>query len=299
MDINQLNQEFAIPGQIAFEVGKGGFTVAQIQNNLGSATISLYGAHVQSYIPASQKELLWLSPDSAFEAGKPIRGGIPVCFPWFGPHPDDSTKPLHGFARINEWHVNKTETLADGSNLIVLTLKSNHQTRVIWPYEFTAQISLVVGKVLELTLTYRNKGSEAFVCSDALHTYFNISDISKIGILGLGGHYYYWGAGKEADNRQAEDLLTISKEENRRYINHSGDCSLKDEGWKRNIGVAKHGSRVTVVWNPWIEASKTMGDLPNDGYQTFVCIEAANAYDDSIMLQPGESHSISTIVGVE
>jgi glucose-6-phosphate 1-epimerase len=299
MNIKQLNQEFAIKGHVEFISGQGGFAVAKIHNKLGSAIISLYGAHVQSFIPASQKELLWMSPESLFEKGKPIRGGIPVCFPWFGPHATDSSKPLHGFARINDWKVNKTDVLADGSTLLLLTFVSNRHTLQIWPYKFEAQINLIVGKTLELTLTYKNTGSEAFVCSDALHSYLNISDITKIGIVGLDGHYYYWGSGKEADNRQAEEKLVISREENRRYINHSGDCLLSDDGWKRNIRVAKHGSRVTVVWNPWIEASKTMGDLPDDGYQTFVCIEAANTYDDSIMLHPGEDHSITAIMGVE
>ena len=240
-----------------------------------------------------------MSPDSVFEKGKPIRGGIPVCFPWFGPHAADSSKPLHGFARINDWKVHKTDVLADGSTLLILTFESNRHTLQIWPNKFEAQINLIVGKTLELTLTYKNTGTEAFVCSDALHSYFNISDITKIGIVGLGGHYYYWGPGKDADNRQVEERLVISQEENRRYINHSGDCLLTDDGWKRNIRVAKHGSRVTVVWNPWIEASKTMADLPDNGYQTFVCIEAANTYDDSIMLHPGEGHSITAIIGVE
>ena len=299
MDINQLNQKFAIPGHLVFTTGQGGLTVAQIQNKLAAATISLYGAHVQSYIPTSQIELLWMSPASAFEKGKPIRGGIPVCFPWFGPHPSDSTKPLHGFARINDWQVSKTEALKDGSTLIVLALESNEQTLQIWPHEFSAEIRLLVGTVLDLTLTYKNTGTEDFVCSNALHSYLNISDINRIGISGLGGHYYYWGPGKEADNRQSEDVLLISQEENRRYIDHSGDCLLSDETWQRKVRVAKQGSKVTVVWNPWIEASKTMGDLPDEGFQTFVCIEAANFYDDSIVLHPGESHSISTMIGLK
>ena len=299
MNIKRLNQEFAIKGHVEFITGQGGFAVAKIKNKLGSAAISLYGAHVLSFIPTSQKDLLWMSPDSIFEKGKPIRGGIPVCFPWFGPHATDGSKPLHGFARINEWKVNKTESLEDGSTRIILTFESNSNTLKIWPFAFAARINLIVGKVLELNLTYSNTGTEAFVCSDALHSYFNISDITKISIVGLGGHYYYWGPGKEADNKQVEERLEITREENRRYINHSGDCLLSDDGWKRNIRVAKHGSRVTVVWNPWVEASKTMADLPDNGYETFVCIEAANTYDDSVRLNPGEDHSITTIIGLE
>ena len=182
MNVKRLNQEFSIKGHVEFQSGLGGFAVAKIHNKLGSAVISMYGAHVQSFIPASQKELLWMSPDSVFEKGKPIRGGIPVCFPWFGPHAADSSKPLHGFARINDWKVHKTDVLADGSTLLILTFESNRHTLQIWPNKFEAQINLIVGKTLELTLTYKNTGTEAFVCSDALHSYFNISDITKIGI---------------------------------------------------------------------------------------------------------------------
>lgn len=299
MELKQLNDTFGIAGHIEFISGQGGFILAKIANGKASALVSLYGAHIQSFVPKDQKELLWMSPQSAFEAGKAIRGGIPVCFPWFGPHATDNQKPMHGFARLSNWEVTKTSVLVNGETALVLALKDNVATQAIWPCEFSAEIKIIVGATLDVTLTYFNTGKESFICSDALHSYFNISNTANIGISGLRGHRYYAGFAKDANNTQEEEILLITKEENRRYINHTADCIISDKVWNRKIRVGKRGSKVTVVWNPWEAMTKTMSDIPNDGYTSFVCIEAANYYDDCVNLKPGESHSIATVIGAE
>lgn len=299
MDIKELNQKFAIDGQIEFEKGNGGLTVAKITNKFATAVVSLYGAHVQSFQPAGQKDLLWMSPQSAFEVGKPIRGGIPVCFPWFGPHPTDGQKPAHGFARLLVWNVAKTSILSGGEIELQLALVSNAQTLAIWPFSFSATMTVVVGAKLEVTLSYTNTGSETFVCSDALHTYFQVSDSSKIGISGLSGYNYYAGFSKEPDSKQSEAVLAIQQEENRRYINHTADSVIEDAGLNRKIRVAKRGSKITVVWNPWAETTKTIGDIPDAGYKEFICVEAVNTYNDVATLKPKESFSVSTIISAE
>jgi glucose-6-phosphate 1-epimerase len=299
MDIQQLNTKFGIYGHISFESGNGNLTVAKISNAHATAVVSLYGAHVQSYIPNDQKEVLWMSPKSAFEQGKAIRGGIPVCFPWFGPHGTDTQKPMHGFARLSIWEVLKTSELVNGDTLLVLGLQANAYTKSLFPFEFTAQVEIVVGKKLDVTLIYKNTGNEPLVCSDALHSYLNISNVANIGISGLKSHSYYAGFAKTPDHKQEEEILPIAQEENRRYINHTADCVIADKGYNRKIRVAKRGSKVTVVWNPWEATAKTMADIPDDGYLSFVCVEAANYYDNSITLAPSEGYSIATTISVE
>jgi D-hexose-6-phosphate mutarotase len=299
MDIKQLNEKYAIAGHIQFEEGKGGLSVAKISNKYADSVVSLYGAHVQSFQPKGQKNVLWLSPQSDFEVGKPIRGGIPVCFPWFGPHPSDGQKPAHGFARLLIWDVVKTSILASGGTELILGLKNSANTQTLWPYSFSAQMRILVDNKLDVTLSYTNTGNETFTCSDALHTYFQVSDSGKIDIAGLAGHNYYAGFAKEADKKQSEIVLTVKQEENRRYINHIADSVIVDDAWGRKIRVAKRGSKITVVWNPWEANTKTIGDIPDDGYKSFVCVESVNAYDDAAVLKPGESHSVSTIVTIE
>jgi glucose-6-phosphate 1-epimerase len=298
MDIAQLNEKHALSGHISFSKGKGNLPVALIENQFAKSEISLYGAQVLTFQPHGQKPVLWMSETSEFEAGKPIRGGIPVCFPWFGPHVEDSQKPTHGFARLLTWTVKETAALANGGTELRLNLESTSATEAIWPFKFQAEMIIAVGQALEVSLQYTNTGNETFVCSDALHSYFNISNISKIDINRLEGTSYYAGFDKDKLFKQTEALLLIQNEENRRYIDHISDCIIDDFGYDRKIRVAKKGSKVTVVWNPW-ESAKNFSDMVDDGYKTMICVEAVNAYNDMVSLAPGKTFSVSTKISVE
>jgi glucose-6-phosphate 1-epimerase len=299
MNYNEINAKYSLPGQLEFVKGKGDLPLVRINNPYAKAEISLYGAQVLSFIPTGQKDILWMSPQCVYELGKPMRGGIPVCFPWFGAHSSDSSKPMHGFARLLTWTVIETLALKNQATRLTLGLTSNEETTAIWPFVFSAKMIFEIGERLEVSLCCTNTGNEVFSINDALHTYFSIGDIAQIGIFGLKDCEYYAGFSMDATIRQTEDILNIMKEENRRYINHIGDCTLKDAKWKRNIHIAKKGSKVTVVWNPGAETVKSMSDIPVNGYRDFVCIEAVNAYADTIKLNPGESHCVSTILRVE
>ena len=298
MTINELNQKYAIAGQLDFRHGQGNLPTAFIKNKFATAEISIYGAHVLKYQPITQKDVLWMSSDSCFEEGKPIRGGIPVCFPWFGPHVNDSSKPQHGFARLLTWSVISAKGLSNGATELLLELDSNSYTRQLWLCEFRAQVKIEVGPSLEVTLSYHNTGNQSFVCSDALHTYFNISHVDNIKISGLQGTTYYKGFEKEASGKQTERYLQIQQEENRRYTGHASECIIEDSGFNRKVHVSKKGSNVTVVWNPW-ESARNITDMPDDGYKTMVCVEAVNAYDDVVTVESGQSFSISTKIWVE
>ena len=299
MDIASLNKKFRIAGKIEFTIGQGGLPVAIITNVFAKASVAIYGAHVLSYRPKGQEEVLWMSSLSTFEEGNPIRGGIPVCFPWFGPHGSDSKKPQHGFARLHMWKVAETANLPGGETQLRMTLRQNPKIKALWQYSFLAEMIITVGASLNVAFRCTNTGMEQFSYTGALHSYFSVSDISNVKIKGLGGSRYYDGMKATVPSIQKEDSFEIQKEENRRYIDTTKDCIIEDSGLLRKIRVGKTGSRVTVVWNPGAEMAKKIADMPDDGYKTMVCVEAANAYDDIAVVQPKESCTLSTSIAVE
>ena len=297
MKTEELNHRFGIEKHIRFIEGKGDLPTAVIDNSFASATISLYGAHVQSYRPHGEQDFLWLSPQSAFEVGKPIRGGIPVCFPWFGPHPTNSQWPVHGFARLQIWTVRSTSITSEGVTELILELQDTTETRAIWPYSFKTELVITVGKHLEVSLIIQNTGKESFTTTNSLHTYFHVKNLETASISGLAKLPYYDPAHEDTTFEQQEEALTISKEENRRYFTHEGECILRDPELKRTIRIQKAGSKVTVIWNPHKETVKNIGDIPNEGYLSFVCIEQTNYYEDATTLVAGAKHRLRVVLG--
>ena len=298
MNTKELNERFTIKDEVEFSDGNGGLPIVTINNKFATSVISLYGGQVLSYQPVGGLDVLWMSDKSVFEEGKPIRGGIPLCFPWFGPHASDTSLPQHGFARLVEWNVSEVLILANGATKLILSLHYSAATKKYWPYEFSAMLTVTVGPKLEVKLTVINIGEETFTYSDALHSYFNISDINEINIDGLRSASYYEGASTEL-NRQEEPLLQIAKEENRRYVGSVTDCIIYDKQYRRKIRIAKTDSKVTVVWNPGAENAKNIADIGEDGHKHFVCIEAVNAYDDVVTLASGQEFTLSTIIGAQ
>ncbi len=298
IDIELLEDKFSIEGELGFYEGEGDLVYISVFNKWADAEICLYGAHVTNYTPNGSFDLLWMSPLSDFETGKPIRGGIPVCFPWFGPHAEDNEKPAHGFARLVYWELIETSSSITGETTIKLQLESSEATKKYWPYEFKAEMCFIVGKELEVKLTVENTGNDKFDYTAALHSYFGLSGIENIFISGLQGKKYYQGFGNDIFV-QEEELLKITKEENRRYIDTNDEYIVLDPEFMRAIHVSKAGSNVTVVWNPWDETSKKMSDLPEDGYQTFVCVEAVNSYNDKVTLNPKGIHTTATKIWAE
>jgi glucose-6-phosphate 1-epimerase len=295
--IEQLNSNFGIAGKVNFFSGKGGLPSVEINTKDAKAQISLYGAQLLSFIPQGQQDLIWMSDRSLFEEGKAIRGGIPLCFPWFGPHATDKTKPQHGFARLQYWQVQGIRENTEEEIVVDLCLQQSENSLALWPYHFKAIAQFTIGRNLEVKLTVTNTGADSFEYSDALHTYFNISSIDIIGIEGLQDATYYDGFGMTLKT-QHPAVLYFNTETNRRYVNTAGSCVIHDTNRNRKIIVEKTGSKVTVVWNPGEEVAKTIGDMQPNGYETFVCVEPANAYPgiDMISLQPGQSHTLSTVI---
>lgn len=298
VDIDELDDRFSIEGELGFNEADGDLISINIFNKFADFEICLYGAQVLRFIPHGSFDVLWMSSESAFEVGKPIRGGIPLCFPWLGLHPTDNDKPEDGFASLMYWEVIETASRETGETLVRLQLCSSEETKQYWPFDFCAQLSVLVGKWLEVKLNIKNTGNHNLEYSAAFHSYFNISGIDNIGIKGLQGATYYQGFENELIT-QEEELLEIKKEENRRYINTDSDCIIIDSIFNQAIRVSKQGSNITVVWNPGEESSAKMEDIPDDGFEAFVCIETVNAYNDTVQLAPGEEHTTATFIGFD
>ncbi|HAQ21530.1 MAG TPA: hypothetical protein DCR40_20215 [Prolixibacteraceae bacterium] len=298
IDIDELDEKYSIEGELGFAELEEDLVFITVSNKYADADICLYGAHITSFRPRNTMDVLWMSPDSFFEVGKPIRGGIPVCFPWFGPHKTDPDQPQHGFARLMYWDVVSTATNLSGETVITLRLCSSEETKAYWPHDFCAEMSITVGLTLIATLKVTNTSAEPFEYGCALHSYYNLSAIENMSVEGLNGTAYYNQLTAE-NGVQEEDFLQIRGAFTRHYLGTETPVVIADPIFRRRIKVDKSGSKVTTVWNPGQEACSNMVDLPDDGYETFVCVEATNAFGYEIQLAPGESFETSAIIGLE
>jgi D-hexose-6-phosphate mutarotase len=295
----ELNDHFAIPFKLRFKSMGDGLVVADITNAHASASISLQGGHLLSWQPVSASEpVLWMSKDAQFAAGKSIRGGIPVCWPWFGAHGSESSFPAHGFARTQAWQVKSTRSLDDGSTEISLSLPSKATISSMWPHQAQLEMLVNVGSSLKIALITRNLGDQDVTISEALHTYFQVSDVAQAQIEGLDGTHFHDKAAGWTQGDQT-GAIGFAAEVDRVYVNAPNRCSIVDPAWQRRIHINKIGSQSTVVWNPWAARAAQMGDLGEDGWQRFVCVESANALENAITIAAGKVHTLAVEYSVE
>lgn len=298
INLDELDEKFSIEGELGFAELENDLAFITVSNKFADADICLYGAHVTSFRPQNKMDVLWMSSESNFEEGKPIRGGIPVCFPWFGPHKTDQDKPQHGFARLMYWDVLSTETNAEGETVIKLQLCSSAETKLYWEYDFFAEMTFVIGRKLTASLKVTNTSDKPFEYGCALHSYFGLSAIDNISIEGLKGVSYFNQLTGGFDI-QHEGTLRITEATTRHYLNTESMVVIDDPIFRRRIQVAKSGSKVTTVWNPWEETCAQIGDLPDDAWETFVCVEATNAFDYPVQLNAGDSFETTAFIGLE
>jgi glucose-6-phosphate 1-epimerase len=296
-DLASLNGRFGIDGELVFAVGHHGAEVARVTNTAGTAEIALPGAQVLTWAPAGQPAVVWLSPAAKFAAGKSLRGGAPVCWPWFGPHPDDPAKPGHGFARNVDWEVVAAERTAAGTRL-VLGLTPGAAQQTLWPYQATLELAVTAGERLAMELTTRNTGTIPLSITQALHTYFHVGDIASARVEGLDGCEYIDKVEGGARRRQSGPV-TIGGEVDRVYLGCPGDVAIVDDALRRCIRITKGGSHSCVVWNPWAEKGAKFGDMGEDGYRHMLCVETTNAGDDVVTIASGKSFTLATEYGVE
>jgi len=285
-----LNDDFGIEGQLAFRDAGDGFIVIDIDNSHCTASIAMQGAHLMTWTPKGEQPVIWMSPVAKLGHGNSIRGGVPICWPWFGAHATEPSFSGHGFARTVPWEVTSTSALEDGCTLISFRIGDVKKDQ--WPHQAPAEMQMIIGHYLEMQLSTENQGDETITVGDALHTYFSVSDVSKIAINGLDGCDYLDKVGPAARRNQQGDI-TIGSEVDRIYFDQGQDVVIKDPGLDREIRIEKLGSHSTIVWNPWIEKCLKMGDFgSDDGYLGMVCVESANAAEDVVQLAPGQTHNL-------
>ena len=288
----KLNADFAIQEQLHFESHDSGVVMAVIDNQYGKAMVSIYGGHIVSYQPKGQVEdVFFLSEQAEYGAGKAIRGGTPICWPWFADDTSGFGRPAHGFARRLLWQVAATLTHDDGSTTIQLKLTSDETTLAVWAHAFELTMEITVGASLTLALTTKNVGEKSMEISQALHTYFNISDAAAISIKDL-DNVPYLNKLKDFSQEQEDGNVTVHGEIDRVYFDVPKTVRLFDKGYQREIVINGEGSNTTVVWNPGPETIKSLSDIPATTYQSFICIETANAAKDLITLEQGQSHCL-------
>jgi len=295
LNTEQLNQQFAIndsDNSLTFKIGKGDIPVVEIKNKHASAVISMQGAHLLSWIPEGEQDVIWCSEEAKFAPGKSVRGGIPICWPWFGAHPSNPAFPAHGFARTVYWQVLNTEIVEeDDSTRITFTTQPLPENEAMWPPQTSLQYQVTVGSKLEMELITHNESNDDITIGQALHTYFSVGDVSKVMVHGLEDAHYL----DKLENfklRQQHGPVTIEGEVDRIYLDTITDCVIDDRKLHRKIVIVKCGSRSTVVWNPWQETAAKMGDLGEDGYKKMLCVESCNAADDVAVIPPGKAHHL-------
>ena len=289
MDLLELNDHFGIPGALRFDDDRG-LTRAVVTTPAATATIYLQGAHVTQWQPARQEPVLFLSRRSEFVRGRPIRGGVPISFPWFSVDTkadryQGQPGPSHGFARIQDW-TPTFAALAGDELRLAFTLGPTELSRQMGFDHFRLAFELSIGSSLTMRLAVANDADTPLVFEEALHTYFSVGDVRNVTVTGLESASYI----DKTDNfsvKPAENApLRLSKVTDRVYPNTTATCAIHDEPGRRTITVEKQNSETTVVFNPW----KEMADLGADEWDKFLCVETVNAGANSVTLAPQTAH---------
>ena len=298
--IDDLRRRFSVPG-VTFEPGQGGLPRVSVSTPAAEAHVYLHGAHVTHYQPRGRRPVLFMSGSSHFAAGKAIRGGVPVIFPWFGGYAKDPKAPAHGFARTQAWGVRDVKRRdGDGAVTVSLALGPTPASRALWPHEFEAIFDVTVGPALEMALNVRNTGSTAFTFEEALHTYLAIDDVRKATVEGLAGREYIDKVDGAKRKKQPAGAMRIEGETDRVYLNTPDTVTVTEgssgAGGGRKLSVSKQNSAATVVWNPWIAKAAAMADFGDEEWPGMICVETANVAEHAVTLAPGQSHVMRAVV---
>jgi glucose-6-phosphate 1-epimerase len=308
MNLQDLTDNFAIPGALEFSETETGLLRAHITTPSCTAELYLQGAHLTAWQPTGEKPVIFLSERSPFAEGKAIRGGVPIIFPWFGarlstpesPRPvsPDPTSPQHGFARTSEWTLAFAALAGDDMHL-TLTLGPTETSRALGWDHFQLAFELKLGRELRMRLTVANQSTAPMRFEEALHTYFTVSDATTIAINGLANTEYLDKTDSFTRKTQLEPTLHITRETDRLYLNTTATVTLDDPGFHRRITVAKSNSNSSVVWNPWSTLAAKMADMTPDNWRSMTCIETVNAMENNIQLAPTQTHTMEAHITVK
>ena len=282
-------------GRVIFLDGQNELPMLEVSTAWSTAVIYLHGAHVTQFKKHDEPPLLFMSQCSRFAEGQPIRGGIPVIFPWFGPR---EGLRQHGFARVQTWELKEFAPAPDGSVSLRFRLPDSPEAAAFPP--FTADYVVTVNQSLTLQLVITNLSKDAeFTFENCLHSYFEVGDVTALSISGLKGLSYLDTVGGSVEKTETSDALRISSEVDRIYQNASDTVAIFDPRLGRKIRVEKQGSASTVVWNPWIAKSRQMPDFGDEEYERMICVESGNVASNSISLPPGGSSTLTVKLSSE
>ena len=291
--ISEKLPRLAIPGRVAIAAGTGGLPLVKITTPWSTAEIYLLGAHVAGFQKNGEPPLLFMSAKSYFAAGKPIRGGVPICFPWFGGRDGE---PAHGFARSTEWQLVKTSATPDGTVMVQFALPPI-PGREAWK-NLRTEFVVTVADTLTMELVATNDGCDGTLeIENCLHTYFHVADIGAISLTGLCDAPFNNFAAGDTGTRKVENgaILRIGKETNRVYADNPATVEIRDEELQRTIRVEKVNSQSTVVWNPWT-TQKLPDDFDPAEHKNMVCVESGNVKQNKISLAPGKTAALKVIL---
>lgn len=282
-----------LPSSVSVDIGAGGLGVVRVAAPNASAEIYLHGAHVTSWAPAGH-EVLWMSGASRFEAGSAIRGGIPLCFPWFGAHPVVTDAPAHGFARLRTWELVSAAEV-ESTVVVVLRLTDDESTRDSpWPHPFEARYTVTVGAALTVQLEITNCGDVDAPFEEAMHTYLAVDDVRRTEVRGLEGVPFVDRLVGPVD---AETVpVRFAAETDRIYVGTRAPVTVHQETSDRRVRITKEGSDATVVWNPWVAKAQSMKDFGDDEWTGMVCVETCNIREAHVRLPAGKTHTMTAVL---
>ena len=273
--------------------GPGGLPLLRVDGPTGSGEVFLHGAHVRSWIPSGERPVLWMSRTSRFAPATPIRGGVPICFPWFGPHATNPEAALHGFARLTDWNLRCVEDRGDSVS-IQLELTDDEQTRSSeWPYRFRADFTVTFGIDLELELDVVNLDEVEFGFEAAFHNYYEVGDLHRTKVSGLEGREFV----SDLESGRERAPVKLSGPISRRYL-AADRGRIEDVANGRAITISATGSTSVVLWNPGAEIARTMEDFSEGDWPHMVCFETGNIGESRITLAPGEHHAMRATVSI-
>ena len=273
-----------------------GLPSVRVHTSEASGLVFLQGAHIAEWVPAGQSPVIWMSEQAIYEAGKALRGGVPICFPWFGANAEHKDFPAHGFARTKEFKYLGAR-LADGRAELEFGLEDDDATYPLFPHAFEARLRVAFGKTLSLAFSVTNRGSSAFSFEEALHSYFHVADVRHVAVIGLQGAAYHDKVLGMAEFNEAAPELRLTGETDRVYESAAA-CTIVDLAGKRSLRVEKANSQSTVVWNPWSERAAQMADFGADAWPQMLCVESANVGSSRISLAPGDGHTLRVEINV-
>ena len=280
----------------------------RIRHGQAELLVAQQGAHILSYQLDGQPPVIWLNDEAVFKTGKSIRAGVPVCWPWFGNlqrnpasvqamRVSNEPAPAHGLVRALDWELGEIGT-TDGGLKVEFILPVPEAGLPGWPHQVDLRLSIRLDDQLHIHLTSHNRGTDSVSISQALHSYFAVSDVRNVQVEGVDGLNYIETLDDWNIARQQGDLH-FTGETDRIYLDTPAKLSIVDPAWERRIELTASGSRSAVIWNPWIDRAAAFSDMANDGWQRMLCIETANVWDDVVELKPGATHSLSVSIGSE